>query len=351
MIEKNLFGILPDGREVSRYLLKNKAGCRIGIIDYGAIVTDISVPDQNGIFADVVLGYDSLNDYIHDAYFMGAVVGRFGNRIANGRFRLNGREYNLPVNDGANHLHGGPKGLYKVLWESESYESGNRLCVKLTYNSPDGEEGYPGNVIMSVVYTLTGANELEIHYKGTTDTPTILNPTHHSYFNLSGDPAKLILDHELQIYADKYTPVDRFQIPTGELADVTGTPLDFRVALAIGTNIDDDFEQLKYGNGYDHNWVLNQYDTTVRKAAFVYEPSSARILEVLTDQPGIQFYSGNFLNRSVIGKNNATYDKRSGLCLEAQHFPDAPNQPHFPPVKVTPEKAYHQTTIYRFSVR
>ncbi len=351
MITITQFGELSDGRPVLRYELENISGMRIAVINYGATVTNIFVPDKKGHYSDVVLGYDSVREYEDDGYFIGAIIGRYGNRIAGGRFRLGDRQYQLNCNDGPNHLHGGSKGFYKALWDSEANELKDGLSVKLAYKSPDSEEGYPGNLTTHVIFTLRKGNALEIQYTAKSDQPTILNPTHHSYFNLSGNHGKTILDHELEILADAYTPVNEFQVPTGEISDVTGTPMDFRQPVAIGQRIDYDFEQLARGQGYDHNWVLNNYDATVRKVASVYHPLTGRTMEVLTDQPGIQFYSGNFLNSSITGKNGTVLKKRSGLCLETQHFPDSPNQSHFPPVTLLPGETYHQKTIYKFSVK
>lgn len=351
MIEKTLFGKLSDGREVHMYLLKNEAGSHVSIINYGAIVTSLYVKDKSGNFKDVVLGYDNLEGYEKDRNFFGAIVGRYGNRIKEGKFTLDGNEYQLTVNDGKNHLHGGTTGFFKALWNAESFESKDGPSVKLTYVSPDGEEGYPGTVTISVTYTLTNDNELKLEYSGTTDKPTILNPTHHSYFNLSGDPTKTILDEELKINADKFTPVDETLITTGELADVEGTPMDFRTFKKIGKDINEDYDQLKFGKGYDHNWVLNNYNSTVQNAATVYDSSSGIEMDVLTDQPGLQFYSGNFLNGSVTGKKGISYQHRTALCLEAQCFPDSPNKPEFPSVVLRPGETYKQTTIYKFSVK
>ncbi|MGD8778494.1 MAG: aldose epimerase family protein [Ignavibacteria bacterium] len=351
MIERNLFGKLSDGRDVYVYSLKNDAGTQINIINYGAIVTHLFVKDKDGNTNDIVTGYDSIENYEKDDAFFGAIVGRYGNRIGKGKFQLDGTEYQLSINDGPNHLHGGVKGFNKVLWDAEPIENGSYPSLKLTYVSADGEEGYPGKVTLTAIYSLTNENELKIEYTGVTDKPTILNPTHHSYFNLSGDFSKTILNHELKINADKFTPVDETLITTGELVDVEGTPMDFREAKQIGTNINDDYDQLKFGKGYDHNWVLKNYDSTVRKVASLYDPSSGRLMEVLTDQPGLQFYSGNFLNGTKNGKNGYSYNHRTSLCLETQHYPDSPNKPEFPPVTLRPGETYKHTVIYKFSVK
>jgi aldose 1-epimerase len=352
MIEKTLYGKLANDCKVFLYTLKNKYGTEVKITNFGAIVTNLFVADKNGILTDVVLGYDSLNQYEQDQSFFGAIVGRYANRINKGKFRLNGKEYQLPINNGKHHLHGGPKGFYKVLWQAESIANesiGDSLS--LSYISDDGEQGYPGTVKLNVIYSLTDENELKISYEGITDKLTILNLTHHSYFNLNGDFNKTILSHELAINADQYTPVDNGQIPTGELATVEHTPMDFRVSRQIGLQINDDFKQLEYGNGYDHNWVLNNYNRKVRKVASVYEPESGRFMEILTDQPGLQFYSGNSINGSIKGKEGIEYKFRTGLCLETQHFPDSPNKPEFPSVTLKPGETYKQTTIYKFSIK
>jgi len=351
MIKKELFGTLSDGSKVYSYTLMNGSGIQAKIINYGAIVVSLLVPDRNSKLADIILGYDSLNGYINDNSFQGAIVGRYGNRIAKGKFKLDGKEYQLTVNSGGNHLHGGTKGFYKALWEAESIESSTDPALKLTYVSKDGDEGYPGTVTMKVTYTLTKDNELKIDYEGTTDKTTILNPTHHSYFNLTGDPTKTILDHELMLVSESITPVNSDLITTGELTKVEGTPFDFRKPEKIGARIDNNDQQIKYGLGYDHNWVLNNYDKSVRQAATLYDPQSGRFMEVLTDQPGLQFYSGNFLDGSIKGKSGIMYKYRTALCLEAQHYPDSPNKPNFPSVVLKPGEKYKQTTIYKFSTK
>jgi aldose 1-epimerase len=350
-MEKTLFGRLQDGRQVFLYSLKNNSGIRINIINYGAIVRNIFIPDKNSKLSDVVLGYDTLQGYVNDKVYLGAIVGRYGNRIANGKFTIDGKIYQLVKNNGENHLHGGPKGFYKVLWDAEPEISDSEESLKLTYVSPDGEEGYPGTVVLTVTYTLNSKNELVINYKGKTNKPTVLNPTNHSYFNLSGDFTKTILDHELQINADKFTPMDENQIPTGEFRNVENTPLDFRNSTPIGLHINDENEQLYYGSGFDHNWVLNNFDKRVRKIASLFHPNSGRYMEVLSDQPGLQFYSGNFLDGSFCGKNGLKYQKRTALCLETQCFPDSPNKPHFPIVTLRAGEVYKQKTIFKFLVK
>jgi aldose 1-epimerase len=351
MIEKKLFGKLSDGTEIYEYTLKNANGMKASIINYGAIVVSLYAPDRNGKFEDVILGYDNLDGYVGDKSFQGSIVGRYGNRIAKGKFTLDGKEYQLPINDGENHLHGGPNGFFKALWKAEPVESETDPALKLTYVSKDSEEGYPGTVTITITYTVTKDNELKIDYSGTTDKTTILNPTHHSYFNISGDPTKTILDEELMIDADKTTEVGAGLIPTGKLTDVTNTPMDFRKSTKIGARINVEDAQLKLGGGYDHNWVLNNYNKQVRKTVELYDSASGRVMEVLTDQPGMQFYSGNFLDGSIKGKKGINYQHRTALCLEAQLFPDSPNKPEFPSATLKPGETYKQTTIYKFSTK
>jgi aldose 1-epimerase len=346
-----IFGRLPDGREVSRYTLTNRAGITAQIINYGATVTSLRVPDRNGKLSDIVLGYDSLQDYIDGTAYFGAIVGRYGNRIGKGQFQLDGKKYQLTVNDGENHLHGGKIGFNKVRWDAKVISDSEEPSLQLQYVSRDGEEGYPGTVTLKVTYTLTGKNELQIDYEGTTDQPTILNPTQHSYFNLSGSFINTILNHRLLIEADSFTPVDKGLIPTGQYASVAGTPMDFRTSTEIGARINDPYEQLVFGKGYDHNWILKDYTGKVRKAAELYEPGSGRLMLVFTDQPGLQFYSGNFLDGTARGKDNIAYRHRTGLCLETQAFPDTPNKPQFPPITLRPGQTYRQTTIYQFSTK
>jgi len=350
VIEKTLYGKLPDGHEVYQYTLMNKSGATMKVINFGAIVTSLTVPDRNGKYEDIVSGYDSLQGYMNDKCYFGAIVGRYGNRISKGKFKLGGKEFQLTINDGENHLHGGIIGFNKVLWEARTVQDSAGPSLELTYVSRDGEEGYPGNVTLTVTYTLTEKNELRIVYQGTTDKITILNPTHHSYFNLSGSFTNTILDHVLTIEADAITPVVQGLIPTGKFLDVTNTPMDFRAPTAIGARINDQFEQLIFGKGYDHNWVIKKYDGKIRKVAELYDQKSGRLMIVYTDQPGLQFYSGNFLDGTVSGKG-VSYQRRTGLCLEAQCFPDSPNRPEFPSVKLKPGDVYHQTTIYQFSMK
>jgi aldose 1-epimerase len=346
VINKQLFGKLPDGKEVYQYTLTNAPGSKVSIINYGAIITSIIVPDRKGKIEDVALGYDTLQEYVNDKTFLGSIVGRYGNRIAKGQFQLEGKTYNLAINNGENHLHGGIVGFNKKFWNAEPIDA-NEPALKLTLISQDGEEGYPGKVTLVVTYTLTDKNELRVDYHGTTDKTTVLNPTQHSYFNLSGDPSLPILDHQLSIESDSVTVVDKGQIPTGKFADVAGTPLDFRTMKRIGDRIDDEFEQILIGGGYDNNWVLRNYNKQVRKVAEVYEPNSRRSMVVYSDQPGLQFYSGNSL-KEVKGKKGVLYKRRTGLCLEAQCYPDSPNKPEFPSVVLKPGIVYRQTTVYQF---
>jgi aldose 1-epimerase len=349
-VTKQVFGKLADGRDVFLYTLQNSQGMKVSISTLGATVTSLWAPDRNGKPADVVLGYDTPEEYRQGGSYFGAIVGRYGNRIGKGRFKLDGQEYQLAINDGLNHLHGGKIGFDKLLWEAQETAGDSFSALALTLVSPDGDQGYPGTVKLTVTYTLTEKNELRIEYRGTTDKATILNPTHHSYFNLSGSFTSTILDHLLTMDADFITPVDKGLIPTGQLLDVTGTPMDFRKPTAIGARINDASEQLAFGRGYDHNWVLNRHDGKVRKVAELYDPKSGRLMTLYTDQPGLQFYSGNFLDGRARGKGVA-FQYRTGLCLETQCFPDSPNHPAFPTATLRPGAVYRQTTIYQFSTR
>ena len=352
MIEKKSFGKLSNGEEVFLYTLTNKNGLKAEITNYGAAVVSLIVPNKNGKFEDIVLGYDEAAGYEKGESYFGAIVGRYGNRIGKGKFSLGGKEYQLSMNNGENHLHGGKLGFNKRIWEvvnAEKIMDGSSITLK--YVSVDGEEGYPGTVELTVNYFLTKDNELSINYSATSDKNTIMNPTHHSYFNLNGDPNKTILDHELMIDADKFTPVDKGLITTGEMADVTNTPFDFRTPKKIGKDIIADNEQLKFGLGYDHNWVLNKHQELIFKFASVYEQNSGRLMEVWTDQPGVQFYSGNFLDGKGKGKGGVMYQYRTGFCMEAQKFPDSPNKHEWPSatLKASKDLPYRQTTIYKFS--
>jgi len=332
---------MTDG--LSTYTLTNTLGFEVSVTNYGGAVTSLKTPDRHGNFGDIVLGFETLDEYVHNPRYFGALIGRHANRIARGRFSLNGVEYQLPCNNGANHLHGGFKGFDKHVWDVRESER----TLHLTYFSKDGEEGYPGNVRTEVDYTLLD-NELRVDYRATTDRDTLVNLTNHSYFNLRGDGT--VLDHQLVLNADNFTPVSKDLIPSGEIRSVEGTPMDFRKGKAIGVQIRDAYDQLGFTGGYDHNFVLNDYDGSLRFAGRVYESSTGRVLEVLTTQPGMQFYSGNFLDGSLVGRNRITYVKYAGLCLEPQHFPDAPNHSSFPSTVLRPGEEYKQTTVFRFSV-
>jgi aldose 1-epimerase len=337
-----------DAVPVTLYTLHNRNGASVSICNYGGLVTSIKVPDRNGKFGDVALGYDNLADYMKNSPYFGALVGRYGNRIAKGKFTLDGNEYTLATNNGPNALHGGLKGFDKVMWQAHSVESDSSPSLELTYFSKDGEEGYPGNLAVKAVYTLTDDNALKLEYTATTDKDTVVNLTHHSYFNLAGKGT--VLDHVVMINADKFTPVDSTLIPTGELRPVDGTPFDFRTPTPIGARIQQNDEQLKFGNGYDHNWVINDDTGAVRLMARVTEPTTGRVLEVLSSEPGLQFYTGNFLDGTIKGKGGWVYQFRDAFCMEPQHFPDSPNHPDFPSVVLKPGAVYHNTIIYRFSV-
>ena len=346
---KQSFGKTPNGVEVFLYTLRNKNGMEARITNYGGIVVSLLVADRSGKPADIVLGFDSLASYIKDTPYFGALIGRYGNRIGKGEFQLGGVKYTLAMNNGANHLHGGLKGFDKVVWSVDEKASLPGESLVLTYLSKDGEEGYPGNLTTRVVYTVTSNNELRIDYAASTDKATVVNLTHHSYFNLAGAGSGPIFDHELFINAARFTPVDSGLIPTGELRSVDSTPMDFTTQTAIGARINDSYEQLQKAGGYDHNWVLNKPFGSMGLAARVYEKTSGRITEVLTTEPGLQFYSGNFLNGTHVGKGGVKYQHRYGFCLETQHYPDSPNKPDFPTTVLEPGKTYTSTTVYRFS--
>lgn len=350
-IKKQPFGKTPEGSAADLYTLTNRKGMEAAITNYGGIVVQLRVPDRKGNLADVVLGYDDLDGYIHDKAFLGALIGRYGNRIAQGKFTLGGKTYSLPRNDGENTLHGGLKGFNRALWRATELESKDGPALQLEYLSKDGEEGFPGNLSAKVIYTLTDENELKIEYSATTDKETVVNLTNHSYFNLAGAGSGDILQHQVMLRADKFTPVNESLIPTGELRSVQGTPMDFRTPTAVGARIEQDDQQLKYGRGYDHNWVLESGGSkTPTLAASVYEPETGRMLEVWTTEPGVQFYTGNFLD-GVKGKGGKLYQRRYALCLETQHFPNSPNQANFPSTLLTPGQRYHTVTIYKFSAR
>jgi aldose 1-epimerase len=344
------FGVLPDGKEVTLYTVKNSQGVEMSVMNYGGIIVSLKVPDKNGKLDDVVLGYDSLSAYLKSNPYFGALIGRYGNRIAKGKFSLDGVQYMLPVNDGENHLHGGTKGFDKVYWDIQVPADSSSLV--LTYKSADGEQGYPGNLDMSVTYTLTDSNEVKVDYKATTDKKTVVNLTQHSYFNLSGNAAQDILSHQLMIAADQFLPVDKTLIPTGELKPVAKTPFDFNTLTAIGARINEQDQQLLAGKGYDHCWVLkNGESKSLQKVSELYEPNSGRLMEVWTTEPGIQFYSGNFLDGTLTGKGGVVYKHRTGLCLETQHYPDSPNKPAFPSVTLAPGETYQTSTVYTFKIR
>jgi aldose 1-epimerase len=346
-VVKRVFGTMPDGKAVESFTITNANGIEVTAIPYGAIITSLKTPDRSGQRGDIVLGFDSLDGYLKEHPYFGAIVGRYGNRIAGGRFTLGGQTYTLAKNNGANSLHGGIKGFDKVLWEAAPLGSN---AVVFSRTSADGEEGYPGNLKVRVTYTLTDKNELIVDYFATTDKATPVNLTQHSYFNLSAGKSEDILGHELTINADRYTPVDATLIPTGELASVQGTPFDFRKPVAIGKRIDADHPQLANGKGYDHNWVLNRTGSGLQLAARVVDPASGRTLEVRTTEPGMQFYAGNFLDGTLKGKGGQVYKRRSGFCLETQHFPDSPNQPKFPSTTLKPGQEYRSQTVFTFGV-
>jgi aldose 1-epimerase len=339
------FGVMPTNEEAQLFSLTNKLGVEVRITNYGGIVVAINVPDRNGKIGDVVLGHDSLDGYLNRSRYFGALCGRYANRIARGRFHLHGVEYKLATNNGANHLHGGVRGFDKVLWSAGARDD----VLQLKYLSRDGEEGYPGNVTVTVTYSLSDENELRIEYSATTDKDTIINLTNHSYFNLGA--THTVLDHIVTIHAGEFTPIDETLIPTGELRSVAGTPMDFNAANAIGARIDADDEQLRNAGGYDHNFVLHQGAEELRPVAEVYAPDTGRVLTVSTTQPGMQFYSGNFLNGTIVGKYTRPYIKHSGFCVETQHFPDSPNHPNFPSTVLRPDQQYHHVTVFRFSLR
>lgn len=342
---KQAFGKTAAGQGVDLYTLSNGAGMEVSITTYGGIVTSIKVPDRTGNSADVVLGFDSLDGYLKEHPYFGAMIGRYGNRVGKGLFTLNGVEYKLARNNGENHLHGGLVGFDKVVWKAGGEES-----LELSYTSKDGEEGYPGNLDVKVTYSLTTDNALRIDYFATTDKETVVNLTNHSYFNLAGHGEGDVLGHEVTVQADRFTPVDSGLIPTGELRPVEGTPFDFRQARRIGERIEQKDEQLIRGKGYDHNFVLNNQGGTLALAARVKEPRTGRVMEVHTTEPGLQFYTGNFLDGSITGKGGKRYDQRYGFCMETQHYPDSPNKPSFPPVVLKAGEQYKTTTIYKFSV-
>lgn len=347
-ILKQPFGLTTEQHSVDLYTLTNDHGLITQIMTYGGTIVTLKTPDRHGVIGDTVLGFDTLADYQARSPFFGCIAGRYANRLANGKFTLDGITYALATNNGPNHLHGGLRGFDKVVWQAETTQTVDGVALQLRYLSQDGEESYPGNLDVTVTYTLTNRNELRIDYHATTDKPTILNLTNHTYFNLAGQGK--ILDHLMQIDADCFTPVTAALIPTGELPSVVGTPFDFRTPTAIGARIGQDHEQLRYGGGYDHNWVLNRPEQGLRPVITVTEPTSGRRLAVATSQPGVQFYTGNMMPDALPGKGGQIYTKRSGFCLETQHFPDSPNQSHFPNTVLRPGEQYHETTVFGFSV-
>jgi aldose 1-epimerase len=350
-ISKAAFGTLPDGTAVDLYTMVNANGMEVRASNYGGIITALLVPDASGKTTDVTLGLKSFDDYVKNPPYFGALIGRYGNRIAKGQFKLDDQTYKLPKNDGPNTLHGGPKGFDKVVWQAEPFEKEDSVGVIFTYTSKDGEEGFPGNLQTRVTYTLTDKNELSFDYHATTDKPTVVNLTQHAYFNLAGDGNGDVLGHEVTIFANEYTPVNKQLIPTGKIEPVTDTPFDFRNKVILGTRVNADNEQIKFGKGIDHNFVLRRKQPGLVLAARVSEPTTRRVMEVHTTEPGVQFYTGNFLDDKLAAKSGKPYAKHSGFCLETQHYPDSPNQPEFPSTVLRPGEEYNSKTVYTFSVR
>lgn len=349
-VSRRIFGVL-NGRKAFIYTLTNREGASVRITDYGGTVVSLMMPDRRGKLGNVVLGFKSLSDYTEKSPYFGCLIGRYGNRIAEGRFRLDGRMHRLALNDRGQSLHGGRIGFDKVIWNASTgiTESGPSLILRRT--SPDGEEGYPGTLDVTATYTLTHANELRLVFRAITDQPTVINLTQHSYFNLAGEGNGTILGHRMIMKASRFTPVDSHLIPTGALSSVAGTPFDFRKAHTIGERIDDADPQLKMAGGYDHNWVADKPAGKLGLLASVEDPVSGRVLKVLSDQPGVQFYSGNFLDGTLVGRGGRPYLHRGGFCLEPQHFPDSPNHPGFPSVVLRPGRVYKNTIIHRFSTK
>jgi aldose 1-epimerase len=348
-IDKQPFGTMATGEPVDIYTLRNDNGAEARIMTYGGIVVSLKMPDKNGHFDDVVLGYDNLDSYVKNSPYFGALVGRYGNRIAGAKFTLDGTTYTLAANDGPNTLHGGLKGFDKRIWSAHASESTNGPQLVLHYLSKDGEEGFPGNLDVTATFTLMHDNALRLEYTATTDKDTVVNLTHHGYFNLAGKGD--ILSHVVMIPADRFTPVDSTLIPTGVLQPVENTPFDFRTPTAIGARIEQDDEQLKFGQGYDHNWVINKNTGELGLMARVTEPTTGRVMEVWSTEPGLQFYSGNFLDGTITGKGGQIYGHRDAFCMEPQHFPDSPNKPQFPTTELKPGEVYHNTIIYKFSTQ
>jgi aldose 1-epimerase len=349
-ISKKLFGTAPEGA-VDLYTLSNANQMSVEILTFGGIIKAIYCPDKNGKIENVILGFNTLKPYLETHPYFGAIVGRYGNRIANGKFNIDGTEYNLATNNSPNHLHGGLKGFDKVIWQAREFKDNEKIGLELSYLSKDMEEGYPGNLNVKVTYSLNNQNELSIDYEAVTDKKTICNLTNHSYFNLAGEGKGNILNHQLVIHADSITPVNEHLIPTGEPMAVQGTPFDFRSGKKMGEEIDSNNEQIKYGGGFDHNFILKGNSESLPIIAKVSEPESGREMEILTTEPGVQFYTGNFLDGTLIGSGNQPYQKRAGFCLETQHYPDSPNQPNFPSTILEVGETYKTTTVYRFKVK
>ena len=348
-ISKESFGASKEGIPVDIYTLRNTKGVEARICNYGGIVVSLKAPDRDGKFGDVVLGYDNLADYIKDSPYFGCLVGRYGNRIAKGKFTVGGKEYTLATNNPPNALHGGIKGFDKVVWAAKPGMTSEGPALELKYTSPDGDQGYPGTLQVTALYTLTADNSLRLDYTATTDKDTVVNLTQHTYFNLAGQGDNL--GHEVYLNAERFTPVDATLIPVGELRPVKGTPFDFNTPTAIGARINENDEQLKFGKGYDHNWVINKPPGQLGLMARVFEPTTGRVLEVLSTEPGLQFYTGNFLDGTLKGKGGRVYQFRNGFCMEPQYYPDSPNQPAFPSVVLKPGHTYKNTIVYRFSVK
>jgi aldose 1-epimerase len=349
-VKREAFGKMPDGPTIEAFILRNAAGMEVRAITYGGIITSLRVPDREGRFDDVSLGYENLDGYIeNNSPYFGAIIGRYANRIGKASFTLDGKTYELAANNGPNHLHGGKKGFDKVVWDGEDFRNNDGVGVVFRYTSPDGEEGYPGTLRVQVTYTLSDRNELAVDYLATSDKPTPLNLTQHTYFNLTGGRHD-VLDHELTLEADRYTPIDPTLIPIGTLSPVAGTPFDFTKPARIGARIESEDEQLRRGRGYDHNFVLNRRNGGLVHAARVREPVTGRVLDISTTEPGVQFYTGNFLDGTITGKSGVVYAQRYGFCLETQHFPDSPNKPDFPSTILGPGQEYRSRTIFAFSV-
>ena len=350
-ITKSFYGKTKDNKKVDLYSFKNENGMQVDIINYGGIITSLKVPDKNGETENIVLGYSKLKDYINENPYFGSIIGRYGNRIAKGKFNLNGNQYTLATNNDENHLHGGNIGFDKVIWDAETKINSNSSSLILKYLSRDMEEGYPGNLYTTVTYKITNDNSVEIKYEAQTDKTTVINLTQHSYFNLSGDFNQSILNHKVKINANQFLPVNKSLIPTGNKLNVSMTPFDFRNYKEIKKDINADDLQLNYGNGYDHCWVLNDYKNGYRLVASAFHEESGRLMEVYSDQPGLQFYTGNFLDGSLPQKEEGFYNFRSGFCMETQHFPNSPNQPDFPSVTLNPNEKYNSKTTYKFKIK